>query len=106
MSSAFREEEEIKPEPPPDLKARVSSTKPKVHMLPRWWKQMYSRDAKKIDGEIWSSLMQPCAWPEVQKTVCESDSGKAPGYDGASIDLVQLLASDSKNGPSPFLRLL
>ena len=103
----FKEEEEIQPEPPPDLlKARSMSAKPKGHMLPRWWKPMYDRNAKKINADIWKSLMKPACWTEVRNTICESDSGKAAGYDGVASDLVRLLAVDSKDEPPPSLTLL
>jgi hypothetical protein len=105
--SPFKEEEEIKPEPPPSLlKARSMSAKPKVHMLPRWWKPMYDRNAKKINADIWKSLMKPTDWTEVRNTICESDSGKAAGYDGVASDLVRLLVVDSKDEPPPSLSLL
>jgi hypothetical protein len=102
----FKEEEEIKPEPPPDLKTRSALCNPKVKMLPRWWKRMYNRDAKEINADIWDPLMKAVTWPEVLKTISEAEQGKAAGYDGVSCDLVRLLCEDSKEDPTPCLALL
>jgi hypothetical protein len=75
-------------------------------MLPAWWVEMYSRDAKGIRAETWSSLMAPTEWKEVLNTIKEGEKHKAAGWDGMSTDLVRLLVEDADGAPTPFLLMM
>jgi hypothetical protein len=104
---SFDEKECIASEPPPNPSCRANAPpKQKPHMLPRWWKSMYERNAKGIDGDMWTTLMKPTNWNEVREVISESEKEKAAGYDGVCIDLIKLLTEDSTNEPSPLLSLL
>lgn len=67
-----------------------------LRLKPKWWDRMYSRKAKDIDGSVWEDLLKPTSILELSKTITAVPAGKAPGYDGVSIDLLKLLCSNSK----------
>ena len=99
-------EDEKAPEPPPSLRLRKEkSGKPRT-TLPKWWGEMYSRDAKGIDQDTWRDLMKPCTSSELLQTILEGGKEKAAGYDGVNADLVRLLTVDSKEQLTPLLRML
>jgi hypothetical protein len=99
-------EDEKAPEPPPSLRLRKeNSGKPRT-TLPKWWGEMYSRDAKGIDQDTWRDLMKPCTSSELLQTILEGGKEKAAGYDGVDADLVRLLTMDSKEQLAPLLRML
>ena len=53
---------------------------------------MYDRKAKGITADVWSGLMKDITVPELRATITKMEGNKAPGYDGASIDLIKMLS--------------
>ena len=94
-----------KPEDPPDLNKPRKSPKMRPVSLPKWWNQMYNRNAKSIPSNTWDKLMTPVEWREVLSTIHQTGVEKAAGWDGVNSDLVRLLTEDS-NEPTPLLALL
>jgi len=57
---------------------------------PSWWDRVYSRKAKGIQDQIWSSLMSPVTIREVLDTINSLKSGTASDMDGNSSDTLKL----------------
>ena len=100
------EKESIVPEPPPNLDCPRAPPREKSWTRPKWWTEMYCRDAKGIDPNIWKDLMASASWQEVLRTVLDNEREKAAGIDGVNGDLVRLLIEDSSDEPTPLLRIL
>jgi len=100
------EKAQWKPVPPPDISKPRGTPQQKPTSLPKWWRKMYSRNAKDIPTNVWCDLMNPVDWREVLKTISDSGFDKAAGCDGVSSDLVRLLTEDSNDTPTPLLSLL
>ena len=57
---------------------------------PFWWDEMYSRDAKSIDADVWSPLMNLTDGEEIFDIIKGISAGKSPGHDGITADLLRI----------------
>jgi exonuclease III len=55
-----------------------------------WWDKMFSRDSKDISHSLYETLMSHVSLGELSDSLARSCSGKSPGCDGISIDLLKL----------------
>src|SRR6185295_9150168 len=99
-----KREQPYPPPPSPSLRSNFTASKP--NQRPRWWDQMYNRQAKGINLNTWTNLMAPADWKEVRKVIAANGPHKAAGLDGVNCDLVELHCEDSVDNPTPFLEIL
>jgi hypothetical protein len=103
----FNPDQQHPQESPPDLKQpRHTQTRTPPKCLPRWWSDMYSRNAKNISDQVWENLMKPASWSEVLDTIRQTDTDKAAGYDGVSSGLLRMLTGNVTLQPSCLLSIL
>ena len=63
---------------------------------PAWWDSMYSDNARKPGGaELFQSIMRPAEVDEMLSCLRRTGSGKSPGFDLVSVDLLKIVCEDS-----------
>jgi hypothetical protein len=77
-------------------------------MFPWWWAKMFNPSTKNIPSDRYTSLTRAASHAEIHSLVMKSNSGKSPGWDGISVEMMKLLCEwDPDNlDPPPFLKAL
>jgi len=70
---------------------RSLSSEERTTGVPFWWHHAYRWRAKGIDPATWSPLVRAIDRRGIYDVIVSTDSGKSPGHDGISMDLLRLL---------------
>ena len=77
---------------------RTLSAEEKETGTPFWWELMYSFNAKGLDVGVWDGLSAIAPVSETFEALSRASSGKAPGHDHISIDVLKICTGAREGG--------